>query len=325
MSLLGSIFTSSYTHKAIFVSFPTSILPSQARVTSRIAFSLQSWALCIEVFRTQGPESRTGKMSSFKVSYLVLLLLTSSLTLCCKESHASRPHSQHRVSMNAATSNNVPLRNSMSRNHSHTVSLGAVNPTHRVTRRKSMTSSAINNAAAIAAAVNDGSEHLSESFHSNRRSLPSKNAGSDRTTEPMSIDRSVDFDGVGDAAVTDSRNNPDFTLDPVAVRGGSAIAEGLLPPPREGILTKARNRRASEGAPLSKSDGKRASGELRCEKCGKGYKHSSCLTKHLSVSSKSSSSLARYPHRLLSPFLPKLDSPWPLPAIHSNHLRGPFH
>ncbi|KAL8667250.1 MAG: hypothetical protein Q9202_000823 [Teloschistes flavicans] len=46
--------------------------------------------------------------------------------------------------------------------------------------------------------------------------------------------------------------------------------------------SKARARRASEGAHLSKSEGKRASGELRCEKCGKGYKHSSCLTKHLS-------------------------------------------
>ena len=47
---------------------------------------------------------------------------------------------------------------------------------------------------------------------------------------------------------------------------------------------KSRNRRASDGAYLTKSDGKRVSGELRCEKCGKGYKHSSCLTKHLLVS-----------------------------------------
>ena len=46
---------------------------------------------------------------------------------------------------------------------------------------------------------------------------------------------------------------------------------------------KGRSRRASEGAYLSKTDGKRASGELRCDKCGKGYKHSSCLTKHLLV------------------------------------------
>ncbi|KAL8688567.1 MAG: hypothetical protein Q9218_005557 [Villophora microphyllina] len=53
-------------------------------------------------------------------------------------------------------------------------------------------------------------------------------------------------------------------------------------PVEKGSL-RARARRASEGAHLSKSEGKRASAELRCEKCGKGYKHSSCLTKHLSV------------------------------------------
>lgn len=235
--------------------------------------------------------------------------MTSWLTLYSKELHASRPQSQHRTSMNAATSSNVPIKNSMSRNHSHTVSSGAVNSTHRVTRRKSMTSSAINNVAAIAAAMHDGSEHLSESFHSNRRSLSLKNGGNHRTTEPMSIDTSDDFGGGDDATVTGSRGNPDFVLDREAVNGGSAIAEGLLPPQPEGGHTKARNRRASEGAPLSKSDGKRASGELRCEKCGKGYKHSSCLTKHLSVSSKPSFSLARYPHRLLSSLLSKLDIP----------------
>ena len=43
-------------------------------------------------------------------------------------------------------------------------------------------------------------------------------------------------------------------------------------------------RRASEGSKSNKPDGKRASAtELKCEKCGKGYKHSSCLTKHLLV------------------------------------------
>jgi hypothetical protein len=48
---------------------------------------------------------------------------------------------------------------------------------------------------------------------------------------------------------------------------------------------KSRARRASEGSRLSKGEGKRqASGELKCETCGKGYKHSSCLYKHLSVS-----------------------------------------
>lgn len=71
-------------------------------------------------------------------------------------------------------------------------------------------------------------------------------------------------------------------------KGGSAIVDGpplaTLPENEKGN-SKARIRRASEGSRLSKGEGKRASGtELKCEKCGKGYKHSSCLTKHLSVS-----------------------------------------
>lgn len=47
---------------------------------------------------------------------------------------------------------------------------------------------------------------------------------------------------------------------------------------------KARVRRASDGQPLTKEGKKSSRVELRCEKCGKGYKHSSCLTKHLLVS-----------------------------------------
>ena len=45
---------------------------------------------------------------------------------------------------------------------------------------------------------------------------------------------------------------------------------------------KNRNRRASEGSYLIKGDSKK-SGDLRCDTCGKGYKHSSCLTKHMYV------------------------------------------
>jgi hypothetical protein len=48
-------------------------------------------------------------------------------------------------------------------------------------------------------------------------------------------------------------------------------------------FNKARMRRASEGQSSVKSDGKK--NDLRCDKCGKGYKHSSCLTKHLFVPS----------------------------------------
>jgi hypothetical protein len=51
----------------------------------------------------------------------------------------------------------------------------------------------------------------------------------------------------------------------------------------EGGLQTARIRRASDGQPLTKEGRKSNRVELRCEKCGKGYKHSSCLTKHLFV------------------------------------------
>ena len=64
--------------------------------------------------------------------------------------------------------------------------------------------------------------------------------------------------------------------------GGSVLVDEHPHGVNDGRL-RARARRASEGAHVLKSDGKRSSGELRCEKCGKGYKHSSCLTKHLLV------------------------------------------
>ena len=62
-----------------------------------------------------------------------------------------------------------------------------------------------------------------------------------------------------------------------------AVADDFLPAESVGSMPKTKARRASEGSHLTKGEGKRSSGELRCEKCGKGYKHSSCLTKHLSV------------------------------------------
>lgn len=49
--------------------------------------------------------------------------------------------------------------------------------------------------------------------------------------------------------------------------------------PNDKNFTTNRNRRASEGSHLVKGSSKK--GELRCETCGKGYKHSSCLTKHM--------------------------------------------
>ena len=152
-----------------------------------------------------------------------------------------------------------PSRHSSSRHHSHSVSLGAFNPDHRITRRKSVNTNTINNSNAIRAAINGLDESTAKPAH--RRSLTSK--GANRHTE-MGPDASVggqkglEARGIDESAVTDDVDST----------------------PQMGDASKARARRASEGSQLT---GKRGSGELRCEKCGKGYKHSSCLTKHLLV------------------------------------------
>lgn len=65
----------------------------------------------------------------------------------------------------------------------------------------------------------------------------------------------------------------------------SAIVDGPPLSVLDRSSAKARSRRASEGSRLSKHERRRSNaGELKCETCGKGYKHGSCLTKHLSVS-----------------------------------------
>ena len=65
-------------------------------------------------------------------------------------------------------------------------------------------------------------------------------------------------------------------------RGESAIDDDMDDEEETGFK-QSPVRRASEGQHLTK-DGKKASvGDLKCDKCGKGYKHSSCLSKHLFV------------------------------------------
>lgn len=88
------------------------------------------------------------------------------------------------------------------------------------------------------------SSYLSRGIHA---ASPDSSAG--RKPSPSSIDENVAVDGSG--------------------------------PVDKPVSTKNRNRRASEGSQLVRGEGKRVSTELRCEQCGKGYKHSSCLTKHM--------------------------------------------
>ena len=194
----------------------------------------------------------------------------------------ARSQGQQRLSMSSAPSHNLPIRHTTARHHSHSVSLGSVNPSHRVTRRKSMTSSTANNVAAIVAAIKVVDESPEIGVTPSARRSFTMRAGGTRGIETASVTKA------GGSTVEAPRD--EYMHDPDGgVAGmndyadeGSVIMNGNSTTAND-ARSRARVRRASEGAHLSKSEGKRSSGELRCEKCGKGYKHSSCLTKHLLV------------------------------------------
>ncbi|KAK0722935.1 hypothetical protein B0T26DRAFT_740009 [Lasiosphaeria miniovina] len=188
---------------------------------------------------------------------------------------ASRPLT-HRPSMssNSILGGLSVGRQSHSRTNSYSVAAGSLNGTHRVTRRKSMTSSGTNVAAVAAALTEAGDKAMALPITgSSRRNTMSRNGLSrpaivgSLPSPPASLPmhKFVMADGavnMQDSAIDDELN--DMSGD-----------EG------DSTLESARLRRASDGQPLGKEGRKSNRPELRCEKCGKGYKHSSCLTKHL--------------------------------------------
>ncbi|KFZ04143.1 hypothetical protein V502_10375 [Pseudogymnoascus sp. VKM F-4520 (FW-2644)] len=181
--------------------------------------------------------------------------------------HPARPLGQHRLSMSSALGSSLPARSSHPRHHSHSISVGSLIPTHRVTRRKSGSA----NAAAVAAAVREmGEATLSAPMPtaSSRRHTTSRTGGSKfagLATPPSSLPGHRLSLMAGRKAERDESAIDDEHNDEMDDEGDS--------------FNKARMRRASEGQSSVKSDGKK--NDLRCDKCGKGYKHSSCLTKHL--------------------------------------------
>lgn len=161
-----------------------------------------------------------------------------------------------------------------SRPHAHSLSTASMNPAHRVTRRKSMTSNAAGSIAAIAAAA----KGMSGAPLDAQQRRPSK---------PAAQFRGPNLGGTSSMASSVPNNGSSLIPGSYSAASKSeAITDGpplAAMPEHDKANAKSRIRRASEGSRL-KVEGKRTSGsELRCEKCGKGYKHSSCLTKHLSV------------------------------------------
>lgn len=138
-----------------------------------------------------------------------------------------------------------------------------------------MTSTAATNAAAIAAIIREGGDSSTISTTSNRRSL-----GSRKGLESTSMGTNSCFGnylsrsngGSNEEYTTARKTSADSAVD-------GEVDDGEVT--EKGVSTKNRSRRASEGSQLIRGEGKRVSGELRCDTCGKGYKHSSCLTKHM--------------------------------------------
>ncbi|KAJ5808120.1 hypothetical protein N7474_009389 [Penicillium riverlandense] len=155
-----------------------------------------------------------------------------------------------------------PLPSPNQRAHAHSISLGAVNAHHRVTRRKSVTATAANAAAAVAASLKDSGEAASLPMGSHRRSLAGR-----KGLESSSV-------GTAPGYLSQSLQSP--SQEPPVARKSSPSQTD-----EADAKLKSRNRRASEGAQLLKGDGKRSMADLRCDRCGKGYKHGSCLSKHM--------------------------------------------
>ncbi|RVD84238.1 uncharacterized protein DFL_005999 [Arthrobotrys flagrans] len=172
----------------------------------------------------------------------------------------------------------VPIKSSHRSHHAH--SLGTTNTTHRVTRRKSMSSSAVAHSAAVAAikeaAANGSLDSSPINLDLKQEVLNSPNlkpldGQSDVIADYPSPPSSFPSHGV--SALSSGFRKTSFGTTLKETVSEHAIGEEVES--ATGSLRK--NRRPSDGP----DDGQHVKGELKCEHCGKGYKHSSCLTKHL--------------------------------------------
>ncbi|TLD23253.1 hypothetical protein PspLS_07295 [Pyricularia sp. CBS 133598] len=202
-----------------------------------------------------------------------------------KEMQTSRPLTHRPPIPTTQSSASLITRQTHTRTNSYSTLSASLNASHRVTRRKSMTSSAAN-AAAVAAALSGAVELVGEKTSvgpvpiSGRRntltksgisramlvaSLPTEQAGS------LSVPSK-------EAEVEGKEGNLDMLESAIDDDPLETLADDPETPSQDGRI-----RRASDGQPLVKEGGSRKIHrvELRCDKCGKGYKHSSCLTKHL--------------------------------------------
>lgn len=166
----------------------------------------------------------------------------------------SRQTSQARPSLG---SNPSSLPNRQSNNRTHSTSLGA----GRIGRRKS-SSFAPGNAAAIEAAVENGVADGSVAVN-RRNSKATINIAGDASQPPLPN------------SLPQQASMPNRTGSHAGV-----LTDGPSLSSFPAVDKSKAKRRASDGTALTKKE-KAATGELKCEHCGKAYKHGSCLNKHL--------------------------------------------
>ncbi|PBP28774.1 tat pathway signal sequence [Diplocarpon rosae] len=186
------------------------------------------------------------------------------------------PHSSRHIGTNrlstSTTSGSLPK--SHARNHSSSASSGSLIANHRVSRRKSVSSNTASNVAAMVAAAREAGDITLGMPITGRRNM-SKSASA----------RSVAHGSLPSPPAS----LPGHRYNKVAANGKLDRGESAIDDDQNDVKEEddekgpkqSRIRRASEGQYRTK-DGKKAHGsDLKCEKCGKGYKHSSCLSKHL--------------------------------------------
>ncbi|KAK6335649.1 hypothetical protein TWF696_002416 [Orbilia brochopaga] len=189
-----------------------------------------------------------------------------------KVAHPPRIH--HPISIPPASAA-VPIKSSH-RSHHAPHSLGTTNTTHRVTRRKSMSSSAVSHAAAVAAikevAANGSLDPTPVSFDLKHESVVPK-------TEDLQAEAISDYPSPPSSFPTSgvSALSSGFRKSSFGTPLKEPLQENTTEEAEHGVGAVRKGRRSSDGP----EEGHPAKGELKCEHCGKGYKHSSCLTKHL--------------------------------------------
>lgn len=183
---------------------------------------------------------------------------------------SSRPLTQHRPSLSHSSASGLPNRHSHSRNSSSSLLSGSLNANHRVTRRKSVTNVGANAVTAITAALREGEATPAVPIvNSSRRHTMSKSAIT-RVSAVGSLPSPPGAMGLGKPFGDVKRG----------LQGSAIDDDSQSADEEDGKSQKARIRRASDGQPLVKEGRKSNRVEVRCETCGKGYKHSSCLIKH---------------------------------------------